>query len=413
MLSEEYSRHPSRTDAGDGARPARRRPAAAIGRRRERSDDSIRRRRSRATERSSRRAAGRWLESAHARRSPLTADDRRRGAARRPPPRSGALRPRASGTPTRTTTPSGRSSTGRSRSCSPSRPRTWRAVVRFAGDAGTDRRRARRRHRAVGRRERARGRDRRLARAHDARARGRTPRSGTSSPRPGVINDDLRQAVAAEGLWYPPDPASYRISTIGGNVATNAGGICCVKYGVTRDYVLGMTRRARRRRGRAASAGARRRARPATTSPRSWSAPRARSGIITEVTLKLLPLGGREERAIVGSFASLEAAGVAVAAIRRGGHHPVRARARSTRCACAPSTSGSGLGLPHDAAALLLATVDEPGDAGAEAAASVARLDDGCRRARRRAGGVDPTRSSGCSSPGGWPTPRSSGSVRC
>jgi glycolate oxidase len=57
----------------------------------------------------------------------------------------------------------------------------------------------------------------------------------------GVINDDLRTAVAAHGLWYPPDPASYRISTIGGNAATNAGGICCVKYGVTRDYVLGMT----------------------------------------------------------------------------------------------------------------------------------------------------------------------------
>ena len=57
----------------------------------------------------------------------------------------------------------------------------------------------------------------------------------------GVINDELRTAVARDGLWYPPDPASYRISTIGGNVATNAGGICCVKYGVTRDYVLGMT----------------------------------------------------------------------------------------------------------------------------------------------------------------------------
>ncbi|NUT58508.1 MAG: FAD-binding oxidoreductase, partial [Agromyces sp.] len=56
----------------------------------------------------------------------------------------------------------------------------------------------------------------------------------------GVINDTLREAVAGHGLWYPPDPASYRISTIGGNVATNAGGICCVKYGVTRDYVLGL-----------------------------------------------------------------------------------------------------------------------------------------------------------------------------
>ncbi|MDQ1507550.1 MAG: glycolate oxidase, partial [Actinomycetota bacterium] len=57
---------------------------------------------------------------------------------------------------------------------------------------------------------------------------------------PGVINDDLRRAVAEQGLWYPPDPASYQISTIGGNVATNAGGLCCLKYGVTRDYVLAL-----------------------------------------------------------------------------------------------------------------------------------------------------------------------------
>src|SRR5438132_12414487 len=57
---------------------------------------------------------------------------------------------------------------------------------------------------------------------------------------PGVINDDVRRAVAEHGLWYPPDPASYQISTIGGNVATNAGGLCCLKYGVTRDYVLAL-----------------------------------------------------------------------------------------------------------------------------------------------------------------------------
>jgi glycolate oxidase len=55
---------------------------------------------------------------------------------------------------------------------------------------------------------------------------------------PGVVNDDLRAAVAEHGLWYPPDPASSPWSTLGGNVATNAGGVCCVKYGVTREYVL-------------------------------------------------------------------------------------------------------------------------------------------------------------------------------
>src|ERR1700761_395913 len=58
----------------------------------------------------------------------------------------------------------------------------------------------------------------------------------TCTVQPGVVNNDLKAAVAAHGLWYPPDPASAPWSTIGGNVATNAGGLCCLKYGVTRDY---------------------------------------------------------------------------------------------------------------------------------------------------------------------------------
>ena len=58
---------------------------------------------------------------------------------------------------------------------------------------------------------------------------------------PGVLNQDLKDAVRAVGLCYPPDPASLDASTIGGNAATNAGGPACVKYGVTRQYVLGLT----------------------------------------------------------------------------------------------------------------------------------------------------------------------------
>ena len=57
---------------------------------------------------------------------------------------------------------------------------------------------------------------------------------------PGVINADLNAAAAEHGLMYAPDPASYRTSTIGGNVATNAGGLRCAKYGVTRDSVLAL-----------------------------------------------------------------------------------------------------------------------------------------------------------------------------
>ena len=54
---------------------------------------------------------------------------------------------------------------------------------------------------------------------------------------PGIINQDLKDHLAPFGLSYPPDPGSVALSSIGGNIATNAGGLCCVKYGVTRDYV--------------------------------------------------------------------------------------------------------------------------------------------------------------------------------
>ncbi|MDN5791228.1 MAG: FAD-binding protein, partial [Micrococcales bacterium] len=57
---------------------------------------------------------------------------------------------------------------------------------------------------------------------------------------PGAVNADVKRAAAEVGLFYPPDPASSGSSTIGGNVATNAGGLCCVKYGVTADYIRGL-----------------------------------------------------------------------------------------------------------------------------------------------------------------------------
>ncbi|MEG9246935.1 FAD-linked oxidase C-terminal domain-containing protein [Arthrobacter sp. Soc17.1.1.1] len=66
------------------------------------------------------------------------------------------------------------------------------------------------------------------------------PDDETAVVEPGVINADLNAAVARYGLMYAPDPASYRWSTLGGNVATNAGGLRCAKYGVTRDSVLAL-----------------------------------------------------------------------------------------------------------------------------------------------------------------------------
>lgn len=57
---------------------------------------------------------------------------------------------------------------------------------------------------------------------------------------PGIINADLNAELALQGLWFAPDPASKAISTVGGNIATNAGGLLCAKYGVTREAILGL-----------------------------------------------------------------------------------------------------------------------------------------------------------------------------
>lgn len=57
---------------------------------------------------------------------------------------------------------------------------------------------------------------------------------------PGILNADLNAALAPHGLWWAPDPASRAISTVGGNIATGAGGLLCAKYGVVRDAVLGL-----------------------------------------------------------------------------------------------------------------------------------------------------------------------------
>lgn len=65
--------------------------------------------------------------------------------------------------------------------------------------------------------------------------------SRTAIVEPGAITNAVKAAAAREGLHYPPDPSSYEICSIGGNAATNAGGPCCIKYGVTSDYTLGMT----------------------------------------------------------------------------------------------------------------------------------------------------------------------------
>src|SRR5689334_8477356 len=191
---------------------------------------------------------------------------------------------------------------------------------------------------------------------------------------PGVVNDDLKAAVAEHGLWYPPDPASAAWSTIGGNVATNAGGLCCLKYGVTRDYVLGLRAvvggpagyGTAVRLGRRTSKGV-----AGLDLVGLFVGSEGTLGVVTEVTLRLRPAPVGTPRTVVGAFPTLVAAGQAVAQITRRGLTPAVLELLDRACLEAVE-DWKHLGIDADAAALLLARVDTPGDSGAAEAAAIA-----------------------------------------
>jgi len=178
---------------------------------------------------------------------------------------------------------------------------------------------------------------------------------------PGVVNDDLKKAVAAHGLWYPPDPASSPWSTIGGNVATNAGGLCCLKYGVTRDYVLGMQvvmGGPAGEYGTAVRIGRRTNKGVAGYDLTSlFVGSEGTFGVITEITLRLRPAPADPPRTVVGAFSSLVDAGRAVALCTRRGLQPVALELLDRVCMTAVE-EWKHLGIAPDTAAMLLARVD-------------------------------------------------------
>ncbi|ULE31531.1 FAD-binding oxidoreductase [Mycobacterium sp. IDR2000157661] len=186
------------------------------------------------------------------------------------------------------------------------------------------------------------------------------PVTRTAVVQPGLLNAEVKKAAAEFGLWYPPDPSSFEICSIGGNVATNAGGLCCVKYGVTTDYVLGL--QVVLADGTAVRVGGPRlkdvAGLPLT---KLFVGSEGTLGVVTEVTLKLLP-AQHAASTVVATFDSVESAARAVV--------DITARIRPSMLEFMDAVAINAvedklkMGLDRDAAAMLVAASDERGPAG-------------------------------------------------
>ena len=187
---------------------------------------------------------------------------------------------------------------------------------------------------------------------------------------PGILNAELKKRVAAEGLFYAPDPASYEICSIGGNLGTNAGGLCCVKYGQTRDSVLGLE--VVLADGRVIRTGGKNIKDVAGYAlTHLFVGSQGTLGIITEATLRLR-VAPPARTTMLAFFGSLDAAGDAVARIVAAGIDPVTLELLD-RPSIAAVDDAFNLGLDREAEAMLLVESDraEPA-ASAELDAAVA-----------------------------------------
>ncbi len=193
---------------------------------------------------------------------------------------------------------------------------------------------------------------------------------------PGAFNAEVKAASREHGLWYPPDPSSYEICSIGGNIATNAGGLCCVKYGVTTDYVLGLD--VVLADGTLITLGGRRIKDVAGLSLlKLFVGSEGTLGIVTRAVLRLVP-AQPPRSTLVATFPTVAAAAAAVLELGR------TVRASMVELMDHGSINAvedyRPMGLDRDAGALLLIQSDAPGGARAdEVAVAVAACEaSGC-----------------------------------
>ncbi|GAA2245774.1 FAD-linked oxidase C-terminal domain-containing protein [Kitasatospora cystarginea] len=190
---------------------------------------------------------------------------------------------------------------------------------------------------------------------------------------PGVVNAELSRAAAEHGLAYPPDPSSWESCTIGGNIGTGAGGLCCVKYGVTSEYVLGLDvvlpDGRLLRTGRRTAKGV-----AGYDLTRLLVGSEGTLGVVVEAVLALRPAPA-PQLALAAEFPSADAACTAVCEVMAAGFVPSLLELMDATTVRAVNEMAR-MGLPDATKALLLVAFDGPGKA--EDLAAVAEL---CRAA--------------------------------
>ncbi|MEU9166040.1 FAD-linked oxidase C-terminal domain-containing protein [Streptomyces sp. NPDC048424] len=174
---------------------------------------------------------------------------------------------------------------------------------------------------------------------------------------PGVVNAVLSRAVAEQGLYYPPDPSSWEQCTIGGNIGTASGGLCCVKYGVTAEYVLGLdvvlADGRLLRTGRRTAKGV-----AGYDLTRLFVGSEGSLGVVVQAVLALKPAPPRQ-LALAAEFPSVAAACEAVCAVMEAGLTPSLLELMDRTTVRAVNALGK-MGLPEATEALLLAAFDTP-----------------------------------------------------
>ncbi|MFH1140748.1 MAG: FAD-linked oxidase C-terminal domain-containing protein [Chloroflexota bacterium] len=176
----------------------------------------------------------------------------------------------------------------------------------------------------------------------------------TATVEPGLVNLDLSTATARLGLYYAPDPASQRACTIGGNVAENAGGPHCLRYGVTTNHVLALE--VVLEDGSVAWLGDGYRGRPGYDLVGALVGSEGMMGIVTKVTVRLLPLP-ESVRTLLAVFPEMDQACAAVTRIIGSGLVPTAIEMMDNLAIRAVETAMK-FGYPQDAGAILLVEVD-------------------------------------------------------